>query len=108
MSGYSDATIWLIIAGLAVGTFAVRFSFLGLLGRRELPGWLLRYLRYTPVALLPALIAPLVLWPPATGGSPDLARLAAAAATLAAGMATKSVLAAILAGAAVLALGLTI
>lgn len=95
----SDTTpVWAIIAALGIGTFLIRFSFLGLVGDRPLPEWLLRFLRYTPVAVLPGLVAPLVLWPAATGGDPDPARLAAAFATLAAGLATRNVLAAIGAG----------
>lgn len=93
-----DAPVWLIIAGLGIGTFLIRFSFLGFVGDRPLPFWLLRLLRYTPVAVLPGLVAPLVLWPAATGGDPDPARLAAAFATVAAGLATRNVLAAIGAG----------
>jgi branched-subunit amino acid transport protein len=58
--------------------------------------------------VIPALVTPLVLFPAAAGGSPDPARLAAAAATLAVGVATRSVLAAILAGIAALYLGLWI
>ncbi len=94
----ADAPVWLVIAALGVGTFLIRFSFLGIVGDRPLPGWLLRFLRYTPVAVLPGLVAPLVLWPAATGGDPDPARLAAAFATIAAGLATRNVLAAIGAG----------
>ncbi|MGP1357861.1 AzlD domain-containing protein, partial [Roseicyclus sp.] len=78
---YTDAQIWGIVALLGVGTFLIRFSFLGLVGDRQLPEWLLRHLRYTAVAILPALVAPLVLWPAATGGEPEASRLAAAAAT---------------------------
>jgi len=106
MTGYSDAVIWGLIALLALGTFAIRFSFLGLIGKRPLPNWALRYLRYTPVAVLPALMAPLVLWPGATDGQPDPARLAAASMTVAVGYLTKNVLAAMAAGAGTLALGL--
>lgn len=94
----ADAPVWLVICALGVGTFLIRFSFLGLVGDRPLPDWLLRFLRYTPVAVLPGLVAPLVLWPAATGGDPDPARLAAAFATVAAGLATRNVLAAIGAG----------
>ena len=54
------------------------------------------------VGVLPGLVAPLVLWPAATGGEPEPARLAAGVATLAIGLWTKSVLAAMVAGAAVL------
>ncbi len=79
---YSDAEIWMLIALLGVGTYLIRFSFLGLIGDKKQPDWLLRHLRYTPVAVLPGLVAPLVVWPEATGGDPDPARLAAAVATL--------------------------
>lgn len=99
-------TAWIAILALAAGTFLIRFSFLGLIGNRPLPGWVLRHLRYTPVAVIPALVTPLVLSPAATGGEPDPARLLAAAATVLAGMVTRSVFAAILAGGATLYLGL--
>ena len=98
----SDGAVWAIIVGLGIGTFAIRFSFLGLIGDRKLPPWVLRHLRYTPVAVLLGLVAPLVLWPSATGGDPDPARLLAAGATLAAGYVTRSLLVAVFTGAAVL------
>ncbi len=98
----STGQIWLIIVALAVGTYLIRYSFLGLIGDRKLPEWVLRHLRYTPVAVLPGLVAPLVLWPAATGGQPDPARLAAAGVTLAVGVFSKNVLAAILSGGATL------
>lgn len=94
----SDGTTWLVIIFLGVGTYLIRFSFLGLIGNRDLPEWVLRCLRYTPVSVLPGLVAPLVLWPAATGGEPDAARLSAAAAALVIGLWTRSVLWAILAG----------
>ncbi len=102
ITAFSDAQIWLVIALLGLGTFLIRFSFLGIIGDRDLPGWVLRMLRYTPVAVIPGLVAPLVLWPAATGGTPDPARLTAAAVTLAIGATTKNVLLAILGGAATL------
>ncbi|NBE06989.1 AzlD domain-containing protein [Paragemmobacter ruber] len=92
------ATFWIVLPVLALGTYAIRFSFLGTLGARPLPGWLTRALRYTAVAVLPALVAPGVLWPPATGGETDPARLAAALVTLAVGIATRSTMGAIVAG----------
>ena len=97
-----DTRIWLVIVGLAVGTFLIRFSFLGLVGDRPLPGWLLRLLRYTPVAVIPGLVAPLVLFPQATGGTPDTARLTAAAVTVAVGLLARNTLYGIAAGAAAL------
>jgi len=102
----SAGEIWFIIAALGIGTFLIRFSFLGLIGDRKLPPWVLRHLRYTPVAVLPALIAPLVLWPEATDGQPDLPRIAAAAVTLALGMISKNVILSIAGGAGTLYLGL--
>ncbi|WP_245744627.1 AzlD domain-containing protein [Aliiroseovarius sediminilitoris] len=94
--------IWIVIVALAVGSFLIRFSFLGIVGDRPMPEWLLRHLRYTPVAVLPGLVAPLVLWPAATGGMTDPARLGAALMTLSVGYFSRNVLAAILSGAATL------
>jgi len=105
---YSTGEIWLIIALLGIGTYAIRLSFLALLGGRELPPVVLRLLRYTPVALIPGLVAPLVAWPAATGGTTDPARLAAAIAALSMGYVTRNVLAAMVSGALVLTLGLWI
>lgn len=85
-----------------MGSFCFRFSFLGLVGNRTLPDWLLRHLRYTAVAVIPALVAPLVVWPSATGGEPDATRLAAAIATLTVAYLTKNVIAAMGVGAAIL------
>ena len=98
--------IWLIIVLLAIGTFLIRFSFIGLIGNRQLPEWVLRHLRYTPVAVLPGLVAPLVLWPDATGGALDAPRLIAAFVTIRLGVVLKNTLVAIFGGAAALFLGL--
>lgn len=96
---YSQAEIWIIIAAMGAGTYLIRLSFLGIIGQRKLPGWVLRHLRYTAVAVMPGLIAPLVLFPAATGGTTDPARLFAAAATLGLGLWTKNALIAIFGGA---------
>lgn len=58
----SGGEIWTVILLLGLGTFLIRFSFMGLIGDRKMPDWVLRHLRYTPVAVLPGLVAPLVLW----------------------------------------------
>ena len=102
MTGRSDLTVWLVIVVLGIGTFLIRWSFLGALGSRDMPAWVLRMLRYTPVAVLPALVAPLVVWPAASGGQIDPARMAAAAATVAMGLWTRNMILAILAGAVTL------
>ncbi|SEN31531.1 Branched-chain amino acid transport protein [Loktanella fryxellensis] len=98
MTGYGTGEIWAIIAILAVGTFLIRFSFVGLIGNRPMPDLVMRLLRYTPVAVLPGLVAPLVLWPAATGGDPDAVRLIAAGVALAVGLWTRAVIWSIVAG----------
>ncbi|GGH35179.1 Branched-chain amino acid transport protein [Cribrihabitans marinus] len=101
MSTAPDGT-WIVILGLALGSFALRFSFIGLVGDRRMPAWVLRHLRYTAVAILPALVAPAAVWPTATGGALDPPRLAASAVTLAVGLTTRNVIFAMLSGAATL------
>lgn len=103
---FSSAEIWLIIGVLALFTFAIRFSFLGLIGDRPMPALVTRLLRYTPVAVLPGMVAPLVLWPAATGGSFDPARGLAALSALAAAYYAKNAIWGMLAGAVVLYCGL--
>ena len=97
-----SSTIWIVIAGMAIGSYALRFMFIGLVGGRAMPEWLLRHLRYTAVAMIPALIAPLVIWPSATDGNLDPARMSAAAVTLATGLITRNVLASVATGAGTL------
>lgn len=99
----SDLKIWAVIIALAVGTYLIRWSFLGALGNKELPSPIMRMLRYTPVAVLPALVAPLVVWPAATQGALDPARMAAAVVTVVLGLVTKNVLLSIFGGIATLA-----
>lgn len=102
MMDFSPTQIWVIIIGMGLGTLALRFSFLGMIGRRQLPEWVLRHLRYTPVAVLPGLMAPQIFFPAANDGVTDPLRLIAAAVTLAVGYRTHSVLWAIVAGFATL------
>lgn len=103
-----QARIWLVIIVLGIGTFLIRYSFIGMVGSKQLPAWAMRLLRYVPVAVMPAIIAPLVVWPHATGGSVDPARLVAAVAALAIAAWTRNVLGAIVGGMAVLYLALWI
>lgn len=88
---YSTPTIWLIIVALGIGTMMIRFSFLGLLGGKDMPPWVLRHLRYTPVAVLPGLVMPLLVWPDATGGAVDPLRLLAGFVAFVLGYRTKNV-----------------
>ena len=94
--------VWIVILGVGIGTYAIRLSFLGLIGDRALPRPLLRLLAYVPVAVMPGLVAPLTVWPAATGGQPDAARLLAAGVALAIGAWRRSVLAAVAGGMATL------
>jgi branched-subunit amino acid transport protein len=94
----SPVALWGLIVLLGIGTFLIRYSFIGLIGDREMPEWLLRHLRYTSVAVFPALVAPLVVWPAAAGGEAEPARITAAVVTVAVGVLSKNVLLSILCG----------
>ena len=89
---------WTAIAVMGLATWAIRWSFLGLIGNRRLPDGLRRHLRYTGVAVMPGLVAPLVLTP-AEGGV-EVAALAGCAAALAVGVWRRDVMWAVAAGAA--------
>ena len=54
-------TLWLILLGMAVVTFALRAAFLLLPPGVELPAFFRRALRYVPAAVLTAIWAPEVL-----------------------------------------------
>ncbi len=58
--------IWLVIAVGGLLTFAMRFSFIYLLGRVEVPPIVQRALRLVPPAVLSALIMPGLLMPSGT------------------------------------------
>lgn len=105
MSGYSSAEIWAIIVALALGTYLIRLSFLGFVRPEALPPIVLRLLRYTPVAVLPAMVAPLVVWSKPVGGQLDPLQIVTGLVTLAVGWASKNTLWAAGAGGAVLVLG---
>lgn len=99
----SGPALWAVILVLAAGTYMIRLSFLAFAGAAaRLPDWAMRLLRYVPVTVLPALVAPMAVWPKATGGETDPVRLAAALAALSVGALTRSLFGAILAGFAVL------
>jgi branched-subunit amino acid transport protein len=94
--------LWIVIIGLGIGSFALRFAFTGLVGDRQLPIWLMRHLRYTAVGILPAIIAPAVLWPAATNGDFVIPRVSAAIITLTLGLIWKNVVGSIIGGVATL------
>lgn len=98
MHNIDTTTLWIVIICLGLGTYLIRFSFLGIVGDREIPEWVQRHLRYVAVGVLPALITPLVIWPQANGGEPDPARLIAALLAFAVGIRFNSVIGAVAAG----------
>ena len=97
--------VWFIICALGAGSFGLRFLFLGIVGNRALPDWLMRHLRYTAVAVIPALVAPLVIWPDATSGQTDATRVIAALWALICGYISKSLYIAMAAGTLVMLIG---
>jgi branched-subunit amino acid transport protein len=52
----------LIFAGMALATYATRYTMIAVLGQ-EIPPLLRRWLRYVPAAVLAALVAPAALAP---------------------------------------------
>ena len=51
-------SLWLTILVAGLATFAIRLSFIFLLGRIRVPDWFQRALRFVPVAVLSAIIVP--------------------------------------------------
>ena len=52
---------WLAIIGLAIGTFAIRYSFIGLLAGKKLPPRFERALQLAVASIFAALVVPLIL-----------------------------------------------
>ena len=100
--------IWIIIFFLGIGTYLKRFSFLGLVGDRQLPKWFIQHLNFVGVAVMPGLIIPFLVWPDATGGTLDAPRLLAAIAAFCFGIWKRSALWSVIAGISVLYLTMII
>jgi branched-subunit amino acid transport protein len=58
----SAPTLWLTIAGAGAVTFALRLSFIVVLGRIGIPPFLERALRFVPAAVLTAVVIPLLFY----------------------------------------------
>lgn len=84
----SDAHVWTVIGGLAVLTFLTRYSFIGFLAGWRFPPWFTEALGFVPVTVLPALAAPVMLLGPEGLAPPPI--LVGSLATIAAGIATRS------------------
>ena len=60
MSGFS---VWVFFLALALGTFALRYSFIYFFGKVDMPNWLRNALRFVPASVLAALVAPALTYP---------------------------------------------
>jgi branched-subunit amino acid transport protein len=49
---------WLLILGIGVATYAIRLSFVTFFGKKEFPPFIMRMLRFVPMAVLSAIIWP--------------------------------------------------
>ncbi len=99
----SGITLWLTLLGMGAITYAIRLSFILLWGRKAVPSWVQRALRFVPPAVLSAIIFPEILRP--TGGwnlSPANPRLLAALVAALIAWRTRNALLTIIAGMAVL------
>lgn len=59
----SVLSIWLLFLAIGLGTFTLRFLFIYLFGKIEMPEWLRRALRFVPAAALAALVFPALTHP---------------------------------------------
>jgi len=63
------ATLWMTIAGVSIGTYLLRLSFIELWKWLRVPPLMMRALDYVPAAVLAALVAPALL---RSGGAVDI------------------------------------
>ena len=80
---------WLVVLGLAVGTFLIRYSFIGLFANRDMPLWLMGVLKLMVPAIFGAIVfSGLVMVGGEVAGPDQWPRYAAAA--IAFGVASKT------------------
>jgi len=60
MSGFP---VWILFLALALGTFALRYSFIYFFGKVDMPDWLRNALKFVPASVLAALVAPALTYP---------------------------------------------
>lgn len=59
--------LWLVILAVGALNYLSRLSFIAAFGRRSMPAWLVRPLKFVPAAMLTALILPMIVGAPALG-----------------------------------------
>ena len=94
----SEQSFWITLALLAVGTFTLRYVGLAGNSAREPSKEWARALRYAPVAIFPAMAAPMLAFDASGALQTDPARLTATAVALVVGVWTRSLLWTIAAG----------
>jgi branched-subunit amino acid transport protein len=99
----SAFTLWLAVAGAGAITFALRLSFIALLGRIVIPVLVSRALRFVPAAVFTAVVIPLLFY---VDGAVEVSfgneRLLAGVAAVLIAWRTRSVLLTLVGGMAVL------
>jgi branched-subunit amino acid transport protein len=94
---------WAVVIVAGVATYLTRLSFIGLIPHEALPGWFARTLRFVPAAVLTAIIVPeLLIREGQVHVGLDNPRLVAGLVAVAVAWKTKSALATIAAGMALL------
>jgi len=59
--------VWTVILVVGALNYLSRLSFIAAFGRRSMPAWLARSLKFVPAAMLTALIVPMIVTAPAPG-----------------------------------------
>ncbi len=59
----SEFPVWILFLALALGTFALRYSFIYFFGKVDMPDWLRNALKFVPASVLAALVAPALTYP---------------------------------------------
>ena len=54
--------LWMLFLALAAGTFVLRYSFIYLFGKVDVPNWLRDALRFVPASVLAALVLPALVY----------------------------------------------
>ena len=70
MPEITQLTIWVVIVGMALLNFAVRFLPMAIVSRVELPAPVARWLSFVPIAVMGALVASEVLRPDGAWANP--------------------------------------